>query len=278
MIHHSQPEGLIWFCQKFLSCFTEPLTTFHSAYCQSPDTHRKKWKSPRQEIIHQSTSPHKLYLSHPSFHVFFRCLRWVNFKTTNNKQMLRKWTNWVWCALKKMAKTTYSCTVDIHKCVKMVTSPHQVYTVGPSGTSLLMWAATGNHGSQWTYADVILSNPAPFRVTFQAEVGGDVWTDIALDDISYTAECVVGGEAKVLSVVSFCPFVLPFGSLFSRHFLSFQPPLHIFHATSTNFHLLSSPLFPHFLSTNIPACLLCFHINCVDPQGVCSQLMESVAL
>ncbi|XP_027129851.1 MAM and LDL-receptor class A domain-containing protein 1 isoform X2 [Larimichthys crocea] len=72
----------------------------------------------------------------------------------------------------------------------------KVYTVGPSGTSLLMWAATGNHGKQWTYANVILSNTAPFRVTFQAEVGGDVWTDIALDDISYTAECVVGGPVK----------------------------------------------------------------------------------
>ncbi|XP_031706231.1 MAM and LDL-receptor class A domain-containing protein 1 isoform X1 [Anarrhichthys ocellatus] len=69
----------------------------------------------------------------------------------------------------------------------------KVYTVGPSGTSLLMWAATGNHGSQWTYANVILSNPGPFRVTLQAEAGGDVWTDVALDDISYTAECVVEG-------------------------------------------------------------------------------------
>uniref|UniRef100_A0A673AYJ2 MAM and LDL receptor class A domain containing 1 n=1 Tax=Sphaeramia orbicularis TaxID=375764 RepID=A0A673AYJ2_9TELE len=69
----------------------------------------------------------------------------------------------------------------------------KVYTVGPSGIPLLMWAATGNHGNQWTYANVILSNPAPFRVTFQAEVGGDIWTDIALDDISYTAECMVGG-------------------------------------------------------------------------------------
>ncbi|XP_071341063.1 MAM and LDL-receptor class A domain-containing protein 1 isoform X4 [Trachinotus anak] len=69
----------------------------------------------------------------------------------------------------------------------------KVYTAGSSGTSLLMWAATGNHGNQWTYANVILSNPAPFRVTFQAEVGGDIWADIALDDISYTAECMVGG-------------------------------------------------------------------------------------
>uniref|UniRef100_A0A8C3AYV8 MAM and LDL receptor class A domain containing 1 n=1 Tax=Cyclopterus lumpus TaxID=8103 RepID=A0A8C3AYV8_CYCLU len=69
----------------------------------------------------------------------------------------------------------------------------KVYTVGPSGTSLLMWAATGNHGNQWTYANVILSNPRPFRVTFQAEAGGDIWTDIALDDVSYSAECVVEG-------------------------------------------------------------------------------------
>lgn len=76
---------------------------------------------------------------------------------------------------------------------------YQVYTVGPSGTSLLMWAATGNHGNHWSYANVILSNPAPFRVAFLAEVGGDMWTDIALDDISYTEECVIGGEVSSLS-------------------------------------------------------------------------------
>ncbi|KAM4605935.1 MAM and LDL-receptor class A domain-containing protein 1 [Polymixia lowei] len=69
----------------------------------------------------------------------------------------------------------------------------KIYTVGPTGTSLLMWAASGNHDDRWTYASVIVSNPAPFRVTFQAEVGGDMWTDIALDDISYTTECMTGG-------------------------------------------------------------------------------------
>lgn len=82
-------------------------------------------------------------------------------------------------------------------------APHQVYTVGPSGTSLLMWATTGNHANHWTYANVILSNPAPFRVTFHAEVGGDMWTDIALDDISYTAECMVEGE---VFMILFFPF------------------------------------------------------------------------
>ncbi|XP_060920427.1 MAM and LDL-receptor class A domain-containing protein 1 isoform X3 [Labrus mixtus] len=69
----------------------------------------------------------------------------------------------------------------------------KIYTVGPSGTRLLMWVATGNHRNHWKYANVILSNPAPFKVTFQAEAGGDMWTDIALDDISYTADCMEGG-------------------------------------------------------------------------------------
>uniref|UniRef100_A0A8C5HM61 MAM and LDL-receptor class A domain-containing protein 1-like n=1 Tax=Gouania willdenowi TaxID=441366 RepID=A0A8C5HM61_GOUWI len=69
----------------------------------------------------------------------------------------------------------------------------KVYTVGASGVPLLMWATTGNHGNQWTYVNVILSNTEPFTVTFQAEVGGDMWTDVALDDVSYTAECFSGG-------------------------------------------------------------------------------------
>ncbi|XP_054622204.1 MAM and LDL-receptor class A domain-containing protein 1 isoform X4 [Dunckerocampus dactyliophorus] len=69
----------------------------------------------------------------------------------------------------------------------------KVFTKGLSGMPLLMWAVAGDQGERWTYANVILSNPAPFQVTFQAEVGGDMWTDIALDDITYTAECTAGG-------------------------------------------------------------------------------------
>ncbi|XP_061122045.1 MAM and LDL-receptor class A domain-containing protein 1 isoform X2 [Syngnathus typhle] len=69
----------------------------------------------------------------------------------------------------------------------------KVFTVGASGgTPLLMWALAGNQAEGWTYASVILSNRAAFRVSFQAEVGGDMWTDVALDDITYTAECVTG--------------------------------------------------------------------------------------
>ncbi|MBN3307352.1 MALR1 protein, partial [Amia calva] len=69
----------------------------------------------------------------------------------------------------------------------------KVYTVGESGINLLMWSATGNQGNKWNYANVIISNNKPFTVAFEAEVGGDSWTDIALDDISFTSECVVGG-------------------------------------------------------------------------------------
>lgn len=151
-------------------------------------------------------------------------------------------------------------------------APHQVYTVGPSGTSLLMWAATGNHGNQWTYANVILSNTAPFRVTFQAEAGGDVWTDIALDDISYTAECV---EGKVSSLVSF----LSLRFICTLSFPVLSALTLIFHATF--FHRSPSPISSfstYFCPPNIRAPLLRFHINCVDPQGECSELMEPVAL
>lgn len=130
-------------------------------------------------------------------------------------------------------------------------APHQVYTVGPSGTSLLMWAATGNHGNQWTYANVILSNMAPFRVTFQAEAGGDVWTDIALDDISYTAECVEGK-----SFVSGL-FFLSLRFILTLLFFSSVPLLSaltlIFHATFFPSFTLSYFLFFHiFLSTQHP--------------------------
>lgn len=153
----------------------------------------------------------------------------------------------------------------------MCSAPRQVYTVGPSGTSLLMWATTGNHGNQWTYTNVILSNPGPFRVTFQAEVGGDVWTDIALDDISYTAECVAGGKAKVQPAVSFSPRI-------SICFLISQPRRRFFMPHSPIFTFVWSPVFPHFLYANTHALLLCLQINDVTPQGKCSELMESFAL
>uniref|UniRef100_A0AAY4DRE8 MAM domain-containing protein n=1 Tax=Denticeps clupeoides TaxID=299321 RepID=A0AAY4DRE8_9TELE len=68
----------------------------------------------------------------------------------------------------------------------------KVFTVGQSGTRLLMWVTSGNRGKEWHYGSVILSHAVPFSVVFQAEVGGDQWTDIAIDDVSFTTECSTG--------------------------------------------------------------------------------------
>ncbi|XP_049338853.1 MAM and LDL-receptor class A domain-containing protein 1 [Astyanax mexicanus] len=78
----------------------------------------------------------------------------------------------------------------------------KVYTVGRNGVPLLMWAASGNHGRSWRYSNVVLSNPLPFRVTFEAVVGGDKWTDIAIDDLSFTPGCSIG--APVTSTPPTC--------------------------------------------------------------------------
>ncbi|XP_056317933.1 MAM and LDL-receptor class A domain-containing protein 1 isoform X2 [Danio aesculapii] len=69
----------------------------------------------------------------------------------------------------------------------------KVYTVGRCGAPLLMWATCGNHGDGWHYANVILSNASPFKVSIQAEVGADKYTDIAVDDFSFTRQCLLGG-------------------------------------------------------------------------------------
>lgn len=79
--------------------------------------------------------------------------------------------------------------------------------MGPSGTPLLMWATCENHGDSWHYANVILSNASPFRVIVQAEVGADQWTDIAVDDISFTRQCLVGGTEQLIAFDS-CLFLI----------------------------------------------------------------------
>ncbi|XP_078056417.1 MAM and LDL-receptor class A domain-containing protein 1 [Mustelus asterias] len=69
----------------------------------------------------------------------------------------------------------------------------KVYSVSEHGMPLLMWSVTGSKEANWIYANVIVSNNYPFKVVFGAEVGGDSLTDIAIDDISFTLECVTGG-------------------------------------------------------------------------------------
>ncbi|XP_069770768.1 MAM and LDL-receptor class A domain-containing protein 1 [Narcine bancroftii] len=74
----------------------------------------------------------------------------------------------------------------------------KVYTVGESGMPLLMWSVSGSKEHHWVYANVILAHNHPFRVVFEAEVGGDNLTDIAIDDISFTLECAAGEQPTPL--------------------------------------------------------------------------------
>ncbi|TRZ00115.1 hypothetical protein DNTS_020307 [Danionella cerebrum] len=74
----------------------------------------------------------------------------------------------------------------------------KVYVLGLNGKPLLMWAACGNHGDSWQYANVILSSVSTFRVSLQAEVGSDQWTEIAVDDLSFTEQCLLGGPVTPL--------------------------------------------------------------------------------
>jgi hypothetical protein len=50
-----------------------------------------------------------------------------------------------------------------------------------------------NKRTGWTYGHVPLSSYSPFKVAFEADLGGND-TFIALDDITFTPECVSGGK------------------------------------------------------------------------------------
>lgn len=69
----------------------------------------------------------------------------------------------------------------------------QVYTVEEHGMDILMWSSSRNEENKWMYGSVVLSSNSPFRVAFEAEVGWSQPTEFALDDISFTPECIDGG-------------------------------------------------------------------------------------
>ncbi|XP_032545476.1 MAM and LDL-receptor class A domain-containing protein 1 [Chiroxiphia lanceolata] len=71
----------------------------------------------------------------------------------------------------------------------------KVYTVEEHGMDILMWSSSRNEENKWMYASVVLSSNSPFRVAFEAEVGWSEPTEFALDDISFTPECIDGGSA-----------------------------------------------------------------------------------
>ncbi|NP_001297043.1 MAM and LDL-receptor class A domain-containing protein 1 precursor [Xenopus tropicalis] len=69
----------------------------------------------------------------------------------------------------------------------------KLYIVTNHGLNFLYWSAAENTNMRWTYANVILSSNSPYRVAFEAHVGGEQLFDIALDDISFTPDCNMGG-------------------------------------------------------------------------------------
>uniref|UniRef100_A0A8C0IFR5 MAM and LDL receptor class A domain containing 1 n=1 Tax=Bubo bubo TaxID=30461 RepID=A0A8C0IFR5_BUBBB len=70
----------------------------------------------------------------------------------------------------------------------------KVYTAEEQGMDILMWSSSRNEENKWMYANVVLSSNSPFRVAFEAEVGWSEPTEFALDDISFTPECINGGS------------------------------------------------------------------------------------
>nr|AGN95663.1 Diet1 [Gallus gallus] len=72
----------------------------------------------------------------------------------------------------------------------------KVYSVEEHGMDILMWSSSKNEENKWMYANVVLSSNTPFRVAFEVEVGKSEPTEFALDDISFTPECMDGGPAK----------------------------------------------------------------------------------
>ncbi|KAM3929531.1 MAM and LDL-receptor class A domain-containing protein 1 isoform 2-T2 [Leptodactylus fuscus] len=71
----------------------------------------------------------------------------------------------------------------------------KVYIVTEYGLNVLRWSASKSTEQRWMYSSVILASNSPFRVAFEAQVGGSKKVDIALDDISFTIDCQVGGPA-----------------------------------------------------------------------------------
>ncbi|XP_075556528.1 MAM and LDL-receptor class A domain-containing protein 1-like [Dermacentor variabilis] len=72
------------------------------------------------------------------------------------------------------------------------------------GSRLPMWQELGPQGSLWAYAHVMIGHPQPFTVAFLAQRGGDALTDIAIDEVTFTPSCLLGGTAHTEKHPSLC--------------------------------------------------------------------------
>ncbi|XP_070550808.1 MAM and LDL-receptor class A domain-containing protein 1-like [Ptychodera flava] len=67
------------------------------------------------------------------------------------------------------------------------------------GQMIPMWSMHGNQGNQWNYAKVVIGNPDDFRVVFEAIVGDKNSSDIAIDDVTFTKECLYPESVPLLA-------------------------------------------------------------------------------
>uniref|UniRef100_A0A8C6QSZ3 MAM and LDL receptor class A domain containing 1 n=2 Tax=Nannospalax galili TaxID=1026970 RepID=A0A8C6QSZ3_NANGA len=68
----------------------------------------------------------------------------------------------------------------------------KVYIIEESGLNILLWSTIQTKNTGWTYGHVTLSSHSPFKVAFEADLGGKDGS-IALDDITFTPECASAG-------------------------------------------------------------------------------------
>ncbi|PIK48360.1 hypothetical protein BSL78_14761 [Apostichopus japonicus] len=71
----------------------------------------------------------------------------------------------------------------------------RVYTQSTTsdGALLLMWGATGNQGNQWNYGRALVTNNNNFRVVLEGILGGTEYSDLAIDDVSFSSSCYSSG-------------------------------------------------------------------------------------
>ncbi|XP_012586720.1 PREDICTED: MAM and LDL-receptor class A domain-containing protein 1 [Condylura cristata] len=73
----------------------------------------------------------------------------------------------------------------------------KVYIIEEFGLNILVWSSIGNTRTSWMYGHVSLSSNSPFKVAFEADLSGMDYIFTALDDISFTPECVFGGPVTI---------------------------------------------------------------------------------
>lgn len=72
-----------------------------------------------------------------------------------------------------------------------------VYMVTNSNQLLLN--LTGNQGNYWKRQEVPLSSPENFRIMFEGKVGSNTRVHVCLDDITFSAGCILSSSFETLS-------------------------------------------------------------------------------